>query len=226
MLKWGIGVAAATLATAFTGGAASAQGTYVALGAGWTRIDSADTRIKHGISPGNDIIMRVDLDDDWSGRAALGWDLGDLRVEGEFGMTAGDTNSYAASNPGNTTRTLDGTVNLVTGMVNAYWDFGNGQSLTPFLGVGAGAVKGEFEFAGPYPSAPNGPIVTFVNNDQTNIGWQAMAGFSVPLGGNMLGTAQFRYFDAGRFSTTDTFGRATAIDIKGSSWDVGLRWGF
>ncbi len=226
MMKWGIGVATAALATAFAGGTAYAQGTYISLGAGWTRIDSADTRIENGISAGNDIAMRVDLDDDFSGRAALGWDLGDLRVEGEFGMTAGDANSYSTTSAGVVSRPLDGTLNLVTGMLNAYWDFGNGQSLTPYIGVGAGAVKGEFEFFGPYPTAPNGPGVAIVDNDQTNVGWQAMAGFSVPLSGNMAATAQFRYFDAGTFSTAGFQGRNTAIDVKGSSWDVGLRWGF
>lgn len=223
MLKWGIGVATAALATAFAGGTASAQGSYISLGTGWTRIDSADTRIENAISPGNDIAMRVDTDDDFNGRAAFGWDLGDLRVEGEFGMTAADVNSYTV---GPNTRQLDGTVNLVSGMVNAYMDFGNGQSLTPYLGVGAGAVKGEFEFFGPYPTALNGPGVQIVDNDQTNFGWQVMAGFSVPLTGNMSATAQFRYFDAGTFGTTGYQGRATAIDVKGSSWDLGLRWGF
>lgn len=223
MLKWGLGVATAALATAFAGGAANAQGTYIALGTGWTRIDSADTRIENGNGPNSDIAINVDTDDDFNGRAAFGWDLGDLRVEGEFGMTAADVNSYTI---GVNTRKLDGTVNLVSGMVNAYWDFGNGQSLTPYVGVGAGAVKGEFEFFGPYPSTPVGPSVSIVDNDQTNFGWQAMAGFSIPLTGNMSGTAQFRYFDAGTFSTTGYVGRATTIDVKGSSWDVGLRWGF
>lgn len=226
MLKWGIGVAAATLATAFAGGAANAQGTYISLGAGWTRIDSADTRIKHGISPGNDIVMSVDLDDDWSGRAAFGWDLGDLRIEGEFGMTAADANSYASTNPPAITRRIDGTVNLVTGMINAYYDFGGGQGFTPFVGAGAGLVKGEFEFFGPSPAAPNAAGVQLVDNDETNFGWQAMAGVSVPLTGNMSGMAQFRYFDAGTFSTAGIAGRATTIDVKGSSWDVGLRWDF
>jgi opacity protein-like surface antigen len=226
MLKWGIGVAAATLATAFAGGAAQAQQSYIGLGAGWTRIDSADITIENGVSAGNDIVMTVDLDDDWAGRASYGWDFGTLRIEGEFGMTAADANSYRSTRPPNVTRQTDGTINLVTGMINGYVDFDGGQGVTPFIGAGAGPVKLEVEVFGPRPTAPNAGSVSLIDNDEVNFGWQAMAGFSVPVAANMAVTAQFRYFDAGSFGTTDTLGHATSVDIKGSSWDAGLRWTF
>lgn len=226
MLKWGIGVAAATLATGFAGGAAQAQQTYIGLGAGWTRIDTADVEIQNGVSAGNPIIMSVDLDDDWSGHASYGWDFGSLRLEGEFGLTAADANSYSSTRPPNVTRQTDGTINLVSGMLNAFWDFDGMQGITPFVGVGGGPVKAEVEVFGPRPTAPNAGAVSLIDNDELSFGWQAMAGFSVPVGGNMAVTGQFRYFDAGSFGMTDTQGHATNVDIKGSSWDAGVRWTF
>lgn len=226
MLKWGIGVATAALATAFAGGAAQAQQSYIQVDAGWTRIDSADVNIQNGISNGNPIRMSVDLDDDWSGSAAYGLDFGALRVEGQFGITQADANSYRSFNPGNLTRPADGSVNLVSGMVNAYWDFDMGPGFTPFVGVGGGAVKAEVEVTAPRPTAPNAGAVSLIDNDATNFGWQAMAGLSFPVSGNMSVVGQFRYFDAGSFSTTDSLGHATNVDIKGSSWDAGVRWTF
>ncbi len=226
MLKWGIGVATAALATAFAGGAAQAQQSYIEVGAGWTRIDSADINITHGITPGNPIIMSVDLDDDWSGHAAYGWDFGALRLEGQFGITAGDAVGYRTTNPPSLSRQTDGTVNLVSGMANAYWDIDIGPGITPFLGAGAGLIKAEVEIAGPRPTAPNGPAVSLINDDQTNVGWQAMAGFSFPIAGNASFIGQFRYFDGGTFDMTDTLGHAAHVDIKGSSWDAGVRWSF
>lgn len=226
MLKWGIGVATAALATAFAGGAAQAQQSYVEVGAGWTRIDSADVNITNGISVGNPIVMSVDLDDDWSGHAAYGWDFGALRFEGQLNLTSGDAVGYNSSSPPNVSRPTDGSVNLVSGMANAYWDIDAGPGFTPFVGVGAGMIKAEVEVTGPRPTAPNGASVPLFDNDQTNFGWQAMAGVSVPIAGNMSLIGQFRYFDGGSFDMIDTLGRASHIDIKGSSWDAGVRWSF
>lgn len=226
MLKWGIGVAAATLATAFAGGAAQAQQTYIGLGTGWTRIDSANTTIQHGISPGNPIRMSFDLEDDWRGTASYGLDFGSLRVEGEFSMTKGEVNNWSSSNPPNLTRLADGKVGLISLMANAYWDFDMGPSITPFVGIGGGAMRANVDFSGPRPTAPNAGTVTLVDNDKVNVGWQAMAGFSTPIAGNMLLTTQARYFDAGTYDMNDTQGHATDISVKGMSWDVGVRWTF
>ncbi|MFT3724058.1 MAG: outer membrane beta-barrel protein [Hyphomonadaceae bacterium] len=226
MLKWGIGVAAATLATAFAGGAAQAQQSYVAAGIGWTRIDSANTTIENGVSAGNPIVMSFDLDDDWRGSAAYGLDYGSLRFEGELSMTKNEVNTWTSFKPANLTRQADGKVGLISLMANAYWDFDMGPGITPFVGVGGGAMRANVDFAGPRPTAPNAAAVTIVDNDKINIGWQMMAGFSTPIAGNMLLTAQARYFDAGTFDMNDTLGHATDISVKGMSWDAGVRWTF
>lgn len=227
MFKWGIGVATAALATMAVSGEAQAQTGYLSAGTGWTFLDNADTRIKNGISTGNDINMTFETDDNINGRAAVGSDLGVLRVEVEVGMASMDVNSYDSRNPPNISRTADGTIGLYTAMANAFWDIDAGMGgLTPFLGVGIGAVQAELEMSGPRPTAPNGPVVSLIDNDQVNLGWQLMGGVSMPVFGNLELTAQYRFFDAGTMDTIDTLGRATGVEIKGSSLDVGIRMPF
>jgi opacity protein-like surface antigen len=226
MLKFGFGVASAALATAFAAGAASAQGSYVSVGAGYTQLDSVDTVIENGVSANTDMNMTFGVDEDYSIRAAYGLVLGTFRVEGEFSYGNYDLHSYDSRVPANVSRTADGSVGMMTAMANGYVDFGDASGFKPYLGAGLGAMRTEFEAAGPLPTAPSGPIVTIVDDDQINLAWQLMAGFSIPLGGNTSLTGQYRYFDAGSYSMTAFAGHASHVDVKGSSLDVGVRIGF
>lgn len=225
MLKWGIGVAAATLATAFAGGQASAQ-SYISASAGWNNLDNADTRIENGVSPGTAAVFTINTDENYSGHAAFGYDLGALRVEAEVGMTQNDNVEYNSSTPAAIRRAADGNVTTLSAMANIFYDFDLGGGFTPFVGVGGGFTKADVEFTAPYPTTPNAAAITIIDNDATNIGWQIMAGATIPLTGNMSLTGQYRYYDIGTVDMNDVNGRAAQVDLKGISWDIGLRWGF
>lgn len=224
MFKWGIGAATAALAAAFAGGSASAQ-VYIAGGAGWNELDSVNSRTESGISPGVPLNMVIDVDGGISANGAVGIDLGALRIEGEYRYSTSDTNNYQAKIGSGVIRQADGNVVTQSAMANVYYDF-DGGGFSPFLGVGIGPTKADVELSGPSPLAPNGPVVSLVDTDETNIGWQAMAGFSVPLMPNTALTAQFRYYDDGTFDMRDTNGRTMHLGIKGHSFDVGLRYSF
>jgi opacity protein-like surface antigen len=225
MLKWGMSVAGAALATAFVTGSASAQ-VYVTGNVGWNQLDRADTTVENGISPGVDMIYKVNTDDNFVGRAGVGLDVGALRFEAEFGMSQNDVSEYTSTAPPNVTLRGDGALQLLTATGNVYYDFDMGGGITPYVGIGYGAFRAELEVSGPRPTAPTGPVVTLLDNDQTNLGWQLMAGLAFPLGGNLTATAGARIFDAGTMDTNDPQGRATHIDIKGSSLDLGMRMAF
>lgn len=226
MLKFGFGVASAALATAFAAGAASAQGSYVSASVGYTQLDNVDTGIEDGISAGNDIFMTFAADEDYNVHAAYGWDLGAVRLEAEAGYANFNVSQYESRNPPNITRPASGSLTSLSLMGNLYYDFGDAGGFAPYLGFGAGAVRTEFEANGPLPTAPAGPVVTIVNDDAINVAWQAMAGLSIPLGGNMTVTGEYRYQDAGSYDLVGFAGHASHVDVKGSSLNVGLRIGF
>jgi opacity protein-like surface antigen len=226
MLKWGMGVAGAALVTAFASGTANAQQAYISGGVGWTSLGNADTRVENGISPGVDMVYKVTTDENLSGRAAFGFDLGNLRVEGEIGMSQNDVSDYQSTSPPNVANRADGALSTLSAMANAYWDFDMGNGVSPYLGIGIGGMQAELSVAGPRPTAPTGPVVTLLDTEQTNIAWQAMAGFAVPVTSQLTATVGYRMFDAGSMDTNDPQGRATHIEIKGQSIDVGLRMTF
>ena len=91
-------------------------------------------------------------------------------------------------------------------------------------GVGIAQVK--VEAIGPRPTAPNGPSVTMINDEEIDMAWQLMAGVAIPVGGNLTVTGQYRYFEAGTVDILDTNRRATHVDVKGDGWEAGVRWTF
>lgn len=226
MLKHGIGMASAVLATVFAAGAANAQTSYVSIGTGYTQLDSADTLIKNGIAPNSDMDLLFKVDEDYNLRAAYGVEVSGFRFEGEFGYGNFDVAGYESRRPVNVQSSSSGSVGLMTAMANAYYDFGAPGGMRPYLGAGLGAMRAEFEASAPLPTAPNGAIVEIINDDTINLGWQAMAGLSFPMGGNLTLTAQYRFFDGGTFNYTGFAGHAANVELKGSSLDAGLRVGF
>jgi opacity protein-like surface antigen len=224
MLKW-VGVAGAALVAAFATGTANAQ-MYGTLGYGWSRLDNATTRIENGVSPGVDAVFNLVSGEGYSGRGAIGWDLGAMRIEGEFGVTKHDNDRYDSRVPPNISRDLDGAIDVFTGMINAYYDFNVGPGFTPYIGAGAGVAQVNIEAIGPRPTAPNGAIVTMIKDEEIDAAWQIMGGVAIPVGGNLSVTAQYRYFSAGTVDVLDDQRRATHSDIKGDSWDLGVRMTF
>lgn len=223
MLKW-VGVAGAALVAVFATGTANAQ-MYASFNAGASDVDNATTRIENGISPGTDQVFTIIGGSGYGLYGAIGWDLGAVRVEGEIGSHRHDNDRYESQVPGNVVRPLDGAIDVLTGMVNAYYDF-NASGFTPYIGGGVGVAHAKIEAIGPRPTAPTGPSVTLLNDEEVDVAWQLMAGVAVPVGGNISITGQYRYFEAGTVDILDVNRRATHVDVKGDGWEIGARFAF
>jgi opacity protein-like surface antigen len=224
MLKW-VGVAAATLVAVFATGTANAQ-MYGSLDYGWSRLDNATTRIENGVSPGTDAVFNLISGEGYAGRGAIGWDFGPVRIEGELGVTKHDNDRYVSQVPGNVTRDLDGAIDIFSGVVNVLYDFNVGPGFTPYVGAGFGAAQVNIEAVGPRPTAPTGPVVTMIKDEEIDSMWQVMGGVAIPVSSNLSITAQYRYFNAGTVDLLDDQRRATHSEIQGDSWDLGARMTF
>lgn len=223
MTKWGIGVAAAALAAPFVGGQAEAQTTwYGAITASSSDVDSMDTTILNRLGAGVNLAGQFDSEAGIGGHGAIGVDLGVLRLEGEFGMTRNDFEKYHVNGPPPRDLALAGQVKVVSAMANGYLDF-DAPGFAPYVGLGVGAANTDIEASGPLPTAPTGPSVALIDDDQTNLAYQAMAGFAVPLGDRLSLTLQYRYFNGGSIDGTDTTGHAYHSELTSGNVDAGLR---
>jgi opacity protein-like surface antigen len=144
--------------------------------------------------------------------AALGHDYANspFRAELEFIYRSGDAKTFAGSASGDFAST--------TLMVNGYYDFKMGGSLTPYIGAGAGYVTEiDFDVAG-----GTGPGEY---SDRGGLAWQAMGGISYAFTDRIGLSGELRYFDAGSRTLS---GSAGSIKAEYASFDaiVGLRYRF
>lgn len=136
--------------------------------------------------------------------------------------------------------------------LNALYDFNDFGSWKPFVGAGVGVVENNAsivanDFAGPgnvliRNPACSGSIVAGqprscnVNDSDTGIGWQLLAGVGYAITDNLTWDTQYRYFDTGTSdfdgtSLNTTTGVSTPIsaaidDVSGHALLTGFRYRF
>ncbi|HVY87927.1 MAG TPA: outer membrane beta-barrel protein [Hyphomonadaceae bacterium] len=221
MNKVVLGAAAAAALTCGFAGTANAQ-LYAAVSGGWNSFDPTSVSVDNGLAVGTPYSMSLNTSRDFTLAGAVGLRAGQTRWEAEYAHRTGEVTDF---NSRGVHRDGDGAVTVDTATVNAYWDFGT-TGFVPYLGVGVGAAKAKVEVIGVRPSAPSGGTVTIVDDTNNQFALQAMAGFSAPITSNLLFTAQFRYYDDGTVDMHDTQGHAAHAQIKGNSWEGGLRFTF
>jgi OOP family OmpA-OmpF porin len=108
---------------------------------------------------------------------ALGYDMGQFRVEGEIRYSSVDVDevngvSFPAS----------ADLSALTFMANGYYDHEmRNSSLTPYLGFGLGFVDSEVSVAG------------FGSTSETDLGYQFMVGLGFDVTPNTILTAEYRF---------------------------------
>ena len=128
------------LACAWTTSAVAADGVYVAGNVGVAM--ATDTEMDDPELPG--VSMDVTYDTGLALSAALGYGIGNFRLEAEFAWQRNDFDSLEASGYGlGLDVPLSGDVSVASGMVNGYFDFPVGGNWKPFITGGIGMAKVE-----------------------------------------------------------------------------------
>ncbi|MEL7231465.1 MAG: acyloxyacyl hydrolase [Pseudomonadota bacterium] len=161
----------------------------------------------------------------------LGYDFGNnwrLELDGDQLFTE----TGAISNTPNS----DSKLRTTSLMLNALYDFNTSSAFTPYVGAGAGFVRGEGSYAAsdlianglaiahPACTAPRGTqgdgtlagVATCnINGDEdTAFGWQVLAGVGLDITDNLVWDTHATYQDAGSF---DFDGASTVISNTGAT---------
>jgi opacity protein-like surface antigen len=114
-------------------------------------------------------------------------------------------------------------VQSFTGLANVYYDFGTWWSVTPYIGVGAGAAR--LSVSG-YRSASNPPFAVS-DNQVNNFAWAMMAGANYQILPNLGVDVGYRYLDQGDARTAaDAFGHLTLKNLRSHELRLGVRWSY
>ena len=174
---------------------AADRGYYASVKGGLTIASSID-----------DLGVDISFDPGFNITAALGYDLGMIRVEGEIGYRIFDFDEITVLGiPGGLS--LDGDVSALTFMGNGYYDFDINSAIKPYVGVGLGFADADVEFTI--------PGLGTVDVGSTEFAYQFMLGAGIEISPGTDLTAGYRYF-----------GIAESFAPDSHEFNVGVRFSF
>jgi OmpA-OmpF porin, OOP family len=148
----------------------------------------------------------------------IGYDFGGFRLESEVGYKTAGVNNYssitttaATTASGGTGQTLPGTfpeaggkTSVLSFMVNALLDFGDDDGLSGFVGGGIGVARVKADYA------LNTLGAGFLDDSDTGLAYQALAGVRAPLTDHWDVGLKYRFFNADHMDLIDRNGRANS----------------
>ena len=154
----------------------------------------------------------ADLAKGYDADAIIGYDFGGFRLEAEVGykqasLTAWDSQLGTPAGPAATlARTgkytnAGGKLSNLSFMLNGLLDFGEDDGLAGYVGGGLGVARTK---AG-YSIDPAGP--DFLNDSDTGLAWQVIAGIRAPLSDNWDIGLKYRFFNQSNLELVDRIGR-------------------
>ena len=209
-------------------GAAQAQaaGDWYVAAAG-TVSEPRDTKgaIANAGAPGFTVRTANSFETGYGVQAAIGRQVGRFRLEGEIGFTRDKQDHYVAIAPPTGRIPADVEQDTLRAMVNGYVDLSDG-SIQPFIGAGIGAARVDLKFVAARAPFPTEPPRELINDRDTKFAYQLMGGLAVPLTERLRLTAQYRWFDVGKFALKDVRGERVTRSLSGHNLDLGLRLAF
>lgn len=110
---------------------------------------------------------------------------------------------------------------------NALYDFQTGSAITPYIGLGIGAIRVSYNSAAPFGRTASRAGAR-IDDADSGLGYQAIAGVRFALNDHLALTADYRYYDSihqPKFHAEDSDTLVSA-DYAGNTLMVGLEFGF
>jgi outer membrane protein OmpA-like peptidoglycan-associated protein len=184
-------------------------GLYLGIGGAWNNL-TKQTLKATGLSS-----REVRSDDGWLAAAQVGYDMGWLRFELEGGFRQNDTDTVSL---GSTRQRLKGDIGGWYAMANAIVDIDTGTPLTPYVGVGAGAMGLNHDYSSP----------SFrVDDGKTVFAYQAIAGLAWNFSPSVSAHVDYRWFRTLDGSFRDQVsGASYKSNYESHAVMAGLTWRF
>ena len=142
----------------------------------------------------------------------MGYDSGNLRLEGEIGYRKNDYDKVGAS--GQTKGNTSGEVTSWDFMVNGYYDFETKTPITPYIGGGIGAAFLD-------SSSVNAGGITIRGGDDWVFAYQLIAGAAYSFTESWMAQLEYRFF-----GTSDPTYGGTESQYMSHNLFLGIRFNF
>lgn len=193
--------------SAFAEGVADNYNTYVGIGGGVNIIPDNDADLTTGLGT---TTGEAEFDNGWAALGTLGVYLdGAWRVEVEGGYRDNELDSFNGA-------PISGDVNGWSVMFNALKDIPTGSKVTPYVGAGLGVARRTFKVDG------------LLDDTDTGLAYQGIAGLSVDVGERTQLFADYRYFRTHDLEYSDDSSGVSLDDWDDENHTImlGLRFAF
>lgn len=150
---------------------------------------------------------KVEYDTGLGANLSAGYNFAPARVEFEFGYKKSDVDQLKLG--GFSIPAIDSDLRVMSYMVNAYYDIDTKSMLTPYIGLGIGALNVELRSPG-------------YKDDDTVFGYQAIAGAAINLNKNVALELSYRLLGAAE----DFKSQGSELSYLSSNVMAGLRVNF
>ncbi len=227
-LKTTLFAAAATIAIAPA--AHAYEGLYGAIGAGLSYI--GPDRDVETIGGPLAFDSEADYDNGIGVYSALGYAYdNNWRTELEFSYRDNDVRHWAGDGQGFSgfPSQLSGGIKARSLLINIIRDFDTGSALTPYAGFGVGGANYRANINGSNPTAFGGPLAVAIDDVETRLAFQGIAGLGFALAENLTLDLSYRYFTSLKPEFEGTL-NGVATEFRNGyvshSLFAGLRWNF
>ena len=154
----------------------------------------------------------VSHDFGFDGGGYVGYDFGGFRLEAEVSYRQADVDGITVGAPGLTYGPgsvapagfydVSGDVNALSFMLNGLLDFGPDDGLQGYVGGGVGVARTSYEVT-PYSN-----LASSIDDSDSGLAWQVLAGVRAPLTDNVDVGLRYRYFNAESVELVDLGGNS------------------
>ncbi len=197
---------------------------YIGVEGGVSLVEDADLGITNanGTAAG---LGNVNHDKGYDFDGIVGYDFGGFRLEAEVGYKSANVDSYLSTTTvpfrGSTTGAIQsapagnyafgfGKTSALSFMLNGMLDFGDDDGVNGFVGGGVGVARVKADYA-------LNSFASFVDDSDTGLAWQAIAGIRAPLSGNWDVGLKYRFFNAPNVDLVDLAGRGVETRYRSHS---------
>tara|TARA_R110002012_G_scaffold134368_2_gene287619 strand:- start:591 stop:1646 length:1056 start_codon:yes stop_codon:yes gene_type:complete len=154
----------------------------------------------------------VSHDFGFDGGGYVGYDFGGFRLEAEVSYRQANVDGITVGTPGLTYGPgsvapagfydVSGDVNALSFMLNGLLDFGPDDGLQGYVGGGVGVARTSYEVT-PYSN-----LASSIDDSDSGLAWQVLAGVRAPLTDNVDVGLRYRYFNAESVELVDLGGNS------------------
>ena len=217
---------AAVAAAAIASPAAARDGSgYVGVDLGAMLLEDTKLDFDDGVVSINNAVS-PDYDTGFDIGLVGGYDFGLIRTEVDLAyknagvneVVLGDLGGQNCPTVDSCILDADGDGSALSVMANLLLDFGDNDGLSGYLGAGVGLarVSIDTDFSGSFPTIPTTDFS--VDDDDSVVAWQLIAGFRVPVSQNIDVGAKYRFFNTRQLEFSD------GADRLSGHWRSHSRW--